>query len=94
MSSRKSAVSNLRKKLIDSAPKPPTSRAWWAKFSSAELDEIKQLCKEREIEGSELNVLYPSRISLARFFAKEFSTEVSSRTILAFIDDMCNEQNS
>jgi len=91
VSAKKNAVSSLRKQLIESAPKPLASRAWWGKFSSAELEEMKELCREREIEGSEINTLYRSRTSLARFFIKAIAPSMSVRTVLEFIESSCRE---
>ncbi len=91
MTAKKAAISSLRKRLIASAPKPEPNRAWWAKLPAEELYELKELCREREIEGSEINRLYPSRISLARFLTREIATSIAPRTALDFIERSCRE---
>lgn len=91
MTKKRPAASSLRRKLIKSAPKPTPSRAWWSKLSTEELKEIRELCREREIDGSEINILYPSKVSLARFFMKEFAPNIASRTVIDFIESCLRE---
>lgn len=84
--------SGLRSRSIIAAPKLPQGRhGWWVNIDQQQLDEAKDLWVERGIHGSEINKLYPSTISLARFLVKELGLNVKTRCVIDFMKDYCHE---
>ncbi len=91
MNRKKATASSLRQRLIESAPKDQKNRGWWVAIASEDLSEMREIWKERGIAGSEINRLYPSVTSLAKFFIKEFSLNVLPRCVVDHMKALCDE---